>query len=107
MPDLSISMKLYYESSTLQTLECKDVHWLKSHGMKLSKMVILFGLILVISESTNSGRPVFDALKGKVKEIGLKYYPDDNVFPLSKFLHCIKSKSFLSTNLNIKPLKAH
>jgi nuclear pore complex protein Nup155 len=39
----------------------------------------------VISEATDASRPVFDALKDKVREIGLKYYPDDNVFPLSMY----------------------
>ena len=38
---------------------------------------------LVISEATSASRPVFDSLKDKVREIGLKYYPEDNVFPLS------------------------
>lgn len=39
---------------------------------------------IVISQSSDSSRPIFDALKDKIREIGLKYYPDDNVFPLSK-----------------------
>lgn len=43
-------------------------------------------IYIVISEATEAGRPVFDALKDKVREIGLKYYPDDTVFPMSMFL---------------------
>lgn len=39
----------------------------------------------VIEEATTGNRSVFDALKDKIREIGLRYFPDENVFPLSTF----------------------
>ncbi len=38
-----------------------------------------------IEEAQSANRSVFDALKDKIRDIGLRYYPDDNVFPLSRF----------------------
>ncbi len=36
-----------------------------------------------IEDANAANRSVFDALKDKVRDIGLRYYPDENVFPLS------------------------
>jgi len=57
--------------------------------------VVFYYLLIkiVISEATDASRPVFDALKDKVREIGSRYYPDDNVLPLSKYLFILSARA--------------
>ena len=40
---------------------------------------------IVVLDCKSNGRPIFDALQDKIRELGVLYYPDENVFPL-KFI---------------------
>ena len=50
-----------------------------------------------IEDANAASRSVFDALKDKVRDIGLRYYPDENVFPLS--MSFLRKTLFLLTTI--------
>jgi nuclear pore complex protein Nup155 len=49
---------------------------------------------IVVDEATQSGRSPFDALRDKVKELGLRYYPEENVFPLTFLISKLEQEAF-------------